>query len=148
MLSISDATPIYLFTLPTDMRKSFDGLCGLIETHLHAAEGGRTGVAAVTDGGLFVFLNRRRDRMKLMYFDGDGLAIWYKRLESGRFQLPGVAHGGDHVIMDARQLRLILDGIDLTSVRRRQRYQPPSRRPADQGVTDDQRATHHTTAAV
>ena len=154
MLSLSDAMPIYLFTLPTDMRKSFDGLCGLVETHLHGAEGGCTGVKAVTGGQLFVFLNRRRDRMKVMYFDGDGLAIWYKRLERGRFQLPGVADGADHIIIDARQLRLILDGIDLASVRRRQRYQPPEHRPAPkhqparQDVTDDQQPTQAAGAAV
>ena len=154
MLSLSDLTPIYLFTPPADMRKSFDGLCGLVETHLHAEEGGRTGVEAVAGGRLFVFLNRRRDRMKVMYFDGDGLAIWYKRLERGRFQLPGVADGADHIIIDARQLRLILDGIDLASVRRRQRYQPPEYRPAPehqparQDVTDDPRPTQPAGAAA
>ena len=78
MLHFTDATPIYLFTAPTDMRKSFDGLSGLISLHFESA--------SVTDGSLFVFINRRRDRMKVMGFDGDGLAIGYKRLEEGRYE--------------------------------------------------------------
>jgi transposase len=144
MLAFSDATPIYLFTAPTDMRKSFDGLSGLIEQHL--------GASSVTDGSLFVFVNRRRDRMKVMGFDGDGLAIWYKRLEAGRYELPMNPMGGGDVRIDARQLRLILDGVDLGSVKRRKRYaKPPARNALDspsakfRGVTDDDRATHRTT---
>jgi transposase len=138
MLSFRDATPIYLFTLPTDMRKSFDGLSGLIALHFDAS---------VTDGALFVFINRRRDRMKVMYFDVDGLAIWYKRLERGRYELPMNPTGRCDVQIDARQLRLILDGIDLSSVRQRKRYTPPSRK-HHQGVTDDDRTVHRTTATA
>lgn len=139
MLSLTDATPIYLYTRPTDMRKSFDGLCGLIAAHL-AAE---TGHADVTRGGLFVFVNRRRDRIKVMYFDGDGLAIWYKRLEQGRYQLPVCDAGRSSVTIDARQLRLILDGIDLTSVRQRKRYTLPQAR---RNRTDEGRTTHRATS--
>ncbi len=151
MISFSDATPIYLFSLPTDMRKSFDGLSGLIERHF-------TGVS-VTDGSRFVFINRRRDRMKVMGFDGDGLAIWYKRLEAGRYQLPMNPTGRGDVRIDARQLRLILDGIDLGSVKQRKRYaKPPPPNAADspsdhvrgrgRGVTDDERATHRATRSA
>ena len=139
MLGFSDATPIYLFTLPTDMRKSFDGLSGLIALHFDAA--------SVTGGALFVFINRRRDRMKVMYFDSDGLAIWYKRLERGRYELPMNPTGRCDVQIDARQLRLILDGVDLGSVRQRKRYTPPSRK-HHQGVTDDDRTVHRTTATA
>lgn len=135
MLAFSDATPIYLFTWPTDMRKSFDGLSGLIARHL--------GASSVTDGALFVFINRRRDRMKVMGFDGDGLAIWYKRLEAGRYELPMNPMGRGDVRIDARQLRLILDGVDLGSVKRRKRYRPP-KPPPPPSVTDDDRATHRT----
>jgi transposase len=138
MLQFSDATPIYLFTLPTDMRKSFDGLSGLIALHFDAA---------VTDGALFVFINRRRDRMKVMYFDIDGLAIWYKRLEQGRYELPSNPTGRCDVRIDARQLRLILDGVDLRSVRQRKRYRPP-RRSNPQDVTDDDRTARRTTATA
>jgi len=146
MLHFTDATPIYLFTAPTDMRKSFDGLSGLISLHFESA--------SVTDGSLFVFINRRRDRMKVMGFDGDGLAIWYKRLEEGRYELPTNPTDRRDVRIDARQLRLILDGVDLRSVKRRKRYTPPRRDelglPSDhfreRGVTDDDRPTHRTTS--
>lgn len=124
-------TPIYLFTAPTDMRKSFDGLCGLVARHLPSVR--------LADGALFVFLNRRRDRMKVMSFDDDGLAIWYKRLERGCYELPANPDRRSDVQITARQLRLILDGIDLRSVRHRKRYRRPIHLPP--GVTDDDRAT-------
>jgi transposase len=139
MLQFTDAMPIYLFTAPTDMRKSFDGLSGLIARHL--------GSSSLTDGSLFVFINRRRDRMKVMGFDGDGLAIWYKRLEEGRYELPMNPMDRGDVQIDARQLRLILDGVDLGSVKRRKRYTPP-KPPPPPSVTDDDRATHRTTATA
>lgn len=142
MLHFSDVfpgAPIYLFTLPTDMRKSFDGLSGLVALHIDAV--------SVTDGALFVFLNRRRDRMKVMYFDGDGLAIWYKRLERGRYELPMNPTDRCDVRIDARQLRLILDGVDLSSVRQRKRYTPPNQTHYP-SVTDDDRATHRTTTTA
>jgi hypothetical protein len=72
-----------------------------------------------------VFRNRRSDRLKILYFDRDGLAIWYKRLEQGRFQWPRVAPGQSSVSIEAGALQLILEGIDLDSVRRRKRYRPP-----------------------
>jgi transposase len=137
VLSPGETTPVYLCTQPTDMRKSFDGLCGLVESQFDGDHRG------VTGGGLFVFINRRRDRMKVLYFDSDGLAIWYKRLERGRFELPARGAGRRSLEIDARQLRLILDGIDLGSVRRRRRYSLPRERDA---VTDDDRAADRATA--
>ncbi len=72
-------------------------------------------------------MNRRRDRLKILYWDRDGLAIWYKRLESpGTFQLPAVAHDAVSIEMTATQLSLILSGIDLRSARQRRRYQRPT----------------------
>ena len=116
MLSVTPAatTPIYLYTAPTDMRKGFAGLSGLVES---ASD------LRVTGGGLFVFINRRRDRMKVLCFDGDGLVLWYKQLERGRYQLPvSATEADDRLPIDATQLRLILDGIDLNSVKRRKRF--------------------------
>lgn len=118
MLSLGSQTPIYLYTLPADMRKGFDGLMGLITA---------ASMGDVYDG-LFVFGNRRGDRMKILYFDRDGLAIWYKRLERGRFQWPvnrGVEGDAASIPIEASELRLILDGIDLRSVKRRKRWRPP-----------------------
>jgi transposase len=95
------------------MRKSFDGLSGLVQECF--------GQDLLT-GHLFLFLNRRRDRLKILYFDRDGLAIWYKRLESGSFEMPRVA-GGDGVELQPAQLAMILSGIDMRSARQRKRFQ-------------------------
>jgi len=76
---------------------------------------------------LFLFVNRRRDRMKILYWDRDGLAIWYKRLETpGTFQIPATATQAASIEMTPTQLSLILSGIDLGSARQRKRYQRPT----------------------
>ena len=74
-----------------------------------------------TDGSLFLFINRRRDRLKMLYWDRDGLAIWYKRLESGTLESIG-ADGKATVEIDATQLAMLLGGVTLGSARRRKRY--------------------------
>jgi transposase len=117
MLSLSLSVEIFLCAEPTDMRKGFDGLLGLVQTQL---------ARDVLVGGLFVFVNRRRDRLKLLYWDEDGLAIWHKRLEAGTFQLPAIAANAPSVQLTAAQLGLILRGIDLASVRVRKRYRRPA----------------------
>ncbi len=100
MLSLTAATRIYLYRGPCDMRKSFDGLCGLVRSEL-----GQDPLS----GSLFVFCNRRRTMVKLLYFDRDGFAIWYKRLEQGSFQPPHqLCKDG---LMDRRQLSLLLEGV-------------------------------------
>ena len=96
------------------MRYGFDRLAQRVEEQAQRD---------VLAGGLFVFFNRRRDRMKLLYWDTDGLALWSKRLESGNFQLPAVALEATSVELSATQLALILGGIDLASVRQRKRFQ-------------------------
>lgn len=111
MLSLPPQVRVFLCTQPTDMRKSFDGLTGLVE-EVFGEE--------LLSGHLFVFVNRRRDRAKILAWDRDGLAIWYKRLEAGTFQLP--AHSADGVELDAAELSMLLAGIDLKSARRRKRY--------------------------
>jgi transposase len=95
---ISLTQPIYLYDEPIDMRKSFDGLCAIIETSLKKE---------VINGGYFVFLNRQRDRMKLLYWDLDGLAIWYKRLEKGRF--PRVRKGAAPI--SRREFLMLMEDI-------------------------------------
>jgi transposase len=110
---LSAAVRVFLCTRPTDMRKSFDGLSGLVQECF---------TADLLTGHLFLFLNRRRDRIKILYFDRDGLAIWYKRLESGSFEMPRTA-GGDGVELHPAQLAMILSGIDMRSARQRKRFQ-------------------------
>jgi transposase len=113
VLSLALPVDIYLCVEPTDMRKSFDGLWALAVDHL-----GRDPLR----GGLFVFINKRRDRMKLLYWDTDGIAVWAKRLEAGTFQTPRVDAQSPSVTLSATELTLLLRGIDLTSVRQRKRY--------------------------
>jgi transposase len=111
MLSLSPQVRVFLCTQPADMRKSFDGLSGLV-SEVFGQE--------PLSGDLFVFVNRRRDRLKILMWDRDGLALWYKRLEAGTFQVPAATTAG--VELDAAQLSMLLAGIDLNTARRRKRY--------------------------
>jgi transposase len=108
MLALTAATRIYLYRPSCDMRKSFDGLCGLIRAELNQDP---------LSGSLFVFCNRRRNMVKLLYWDSDGLAIWYKRLEKGSFSMPRL-HDTDGRI-DRRELSLLLEGVIPKKVSRR-----------------------------
>ncbi len=115
MLSLATNTRIWLCTTPTDMRKSFDGLSGLVQS-VFARD--------VLEGDLFVFVNRRRDRIKLLWWDRDGLALWYKRLESGTFETPCLGTDRSHVELDVTEMAMLLGGVSLASVKRRKRYTP------------------------
>ena len=116
MLNLNKQIPIYLYTQPTDMRKSFNGLMGLVENEM---------ILNPLSGHLFVFRNRIGDKLKILYWDTDGLAIWYKRLEKGIFQwlqeTPGAIPGGG-IQIDAAQFSLLLEGIDMKKIHRRRRY--------------------------
>jgi len=113
MLSLSASTRIFLALGPTDMRQGFDGLSGIVANHLHADP---------LSGALFLFINRRRDRLKVLYWDGDGLAIWYRRLEEGTFRLPRASRDVASVEMRSDEFTMLLRGIDLTSVKRHKRF--------------------------
>jgi transposase len=113
MLSFAPNLHIYLHTRPTDLRKSFDGLSGLVRS-VFAAE--------PTDGSLYLFLNRRRDRLKALWWDRDGLALFYKRLARGAFEQLLAADGSDILQLDATQLAMWLGGVTLASAQRRKRY--------------------------
>jgi transposase len=111
MLALTGATRIFLYRGAADMRKSFDGLSGLVRTELEEDP---------LSGSLFVFCNRRRTMVKLLYWDRDGLALWYKRLEKGTFRVPAPAASGALEI-DRRGLSLLLEGV--TPRRLNRRYQ-------------------------
>jgi transposase len=113
MLSVPGAVKIFLCLEPADMRRSFDGLAGMVEHVLHEDP---------LSGHLFVFRNRRADRVKLLYWDRDGLCIWYKRLEAGTFRFPAAREGQTSVTISAAEWAMLLDGVDLASVRRGRRY--------------------------
>jgi transposase len=108
VLALTAATRIYLYRPACDMRKSFDGLCGLIRSELDADP---------LSGSLFVFCNRRRSMVKLLYWDRDGFAIWYKRLEQGTFNLPHILAQNGRI--DRRQLSLLLEGVTPKKVSKR-----------------------------
>src|SRR6185312_8042171 len=110
---LSAAARVFLCTRPTDLRKGFDGLSGLVQECFQED---------VLTGHLFLFVNRRRDRIKVLYFDRDGLVIWYKRLEEGSFEIPGTTETTGMELRPA-QLAMILSGIDLQSARQRKRFQ-------------------------
>jgi transposase len=120
MILLPSPVRIFLCTRSTDLRKSLDGLSGLVQECFSQD---------LLTGHLFLFLNRRRDRIKILYFDRDGLAIWYKRLETGSFQMPQVA-AGDGIAIRPAQLAMLLSGIDLRTARQRKRFQLPGRVPA------------------
>jgi transposase len=117
MINLPHPVRVFLHTPATDLRKGFDALSGLVTTAFGQDP---------TSGHLFLFVNRRRDRLKILYWDhGDGLAIWYKRLEIGSFQIPNTSTEAVSIEMTPTQLSLILSGIDLRSARQRKRYQRP-----------------------
>lgn len=104
---------IYLCTSPTDMRKGFDTLAVLVKDFL-----GQDPLS----GHLFLFVSRNRSRLKILYWDADGFALWYKRLEEGTFRLPRVSSDAAGVELKASELAMLLDGIDLRSVKRGKRF--------------------------
>jgi transposase len=120
VIGLPRSARILLFAEPTDMRKGHNGLQGLV-------------LAAGEDpfgGDLFVFISRRRDRAKILTYDGGGLVLWYKRLEKGRFRHP--KRDETNVELDATALAMLLDGIDVEHVRRPAKWEP--RRPANETI--------------
>jgi len=113
MISIASSTRIFVATSPTDMRKGFDGLQGLVSGVLELDP---------LSGHLFLFINRRRDKLKVLYWDGDGLAIWYRRLEQGTFQMPTVDSNKCVAEMNREDLIMLIRGVDYERVRRRKRF--------------------------
>ena len=112
---------VYLCTTPTDMRKGFDTLAALVREHL-----GRDPLS----GDLFLFLSRGKDRLKALVWEKDGFALWHKRLEEGTYRLPPHPPDSKGVTLRASELAMLLDGIDLRSVRRSPRYQWAAGAPA------------------
>ena len=112
MTNLSDIR-IFLCATPTNMSYSFDRLMGLAQKIFDRDP---------LSGHLFLFINRDRDRIKILFWDLDGFCIWYKRLEAGTFQFPDAANNEQGIELDYDQLTKLLGGIDLRSGRRRRRY--------------------------
>lgn len=111
MLSFSSRQRYFLYRAATDMRKGFNGLSGLVRQHIGHE---------LLSGDAFVFLNKRRDRIKILVWDRNGFVVWYKVLEQGTFELPAAEN--DSLEMSWTDIQLLLEGIEIKSVKRRKRY--------------------------
>ena len=104
---------VYLCLSPCDMRRSFDGLHALVRDHLQLDP---------FAGHLYLFANKRRDRLKILYWDRDGFAIWAKRLEAGTYAIPCGEPGALRFEISVEELGALLSGINLSNATRRKRY--------------------------
>lgn len=111
MLTLPSKVRVFLWTKPVDMRKGFQGLSNLARQNHD-----------IFDGDLFVFVGRRRDRCKVLFWERGGFVLIYKRLEQGRFKLP--EHGADEFEMTSSELAMLLDGLDFSRVQRSKVWRP------------------------
>jgi len=114
ILALSDTRTHYLYRKETDMRKSFDSLCGIISNEL----GKR-----VQDGDIFIFINKPRTHLKLLLWERGGFTLFYRRLEQGTFEIPAFDHDAKSMQLSADQLMFILKGISLKEISYRKTYQ-------------------------
>jgi transposase len=118
MLRFPASVRIFLCLEPADMRRSFDGLSGIVRSIIRESP---------TCGHLFVFRNKRRDRVKILWWDRDGFAIFYKRLEKGTFHFPASGdRGGQRCEVDQRDFAMILEGFEQNNLRKHSRFQRPA----------------------
>ena len=118
MLHLSATCKYYLYCGDADMRKGFDSLSGIVSQHMQLN---------ALSGAVFIFVNRRRNQLKLLLWEGDGFSLYHKRLEQGTYELPAVQiNKAGSVNITAQQLLLILQGISLKSIKHRRRYIHPS----------------------
>jgi transposase len=113
MIHLPASVRVYLCLAPTDMRRSFDGLHALVRDHLELD---------AFAGHLYIFSNKRRDRVKILYWDHDGFAVWAKRLERGVFVIPSGDPGSPRIEITTEELGALLSGIDLEQAARHKRY--------------------------
>lgn len=113
MIHLPASVRVYLCLTPTDMRRSFDGLHALVRDHLQLD---------AFAGHLYIFSNRRKDRLKVLYWDRDGFAVWAKRLEEGSFAIPSGEAGSTRIEITTEELGAVLSGIDLQQATKRKRY--------------------------
>lgn len=120
MLTLPSSVRVYLAAEPIDLRRGHDGLVAIVrsEWRLNPFE-----------GHLFVFFGRRLDRVKILVWDRNGFVLYYKRLSQGRFRMPKIPSDASRVELDATTLAMLLDGIDVKSVRRPVNWAPPAALP-------------------
>lgn len=113
MFALSESHRFYLYAHPTDMRKSFDSLCGLVSNEL----GDRP-----DNGSVYIFINKLRDKCKLLQWQSGGFILYYKRLEEGTFELPHYDKSVKSLVLNYSQLVLLVDGLSIGHIGRRKRY--------------------------
>lgn len=113
MFSLTSSYRYFFYNTPTDMRKGFDGLCGLVQGQLHRNP---------LSGEVFIFINRTRNKVKLLKWEEGGFVLYYKRLESGTFELPTWNQDSKTVEMTWSNLVMMIDGISLKNIHRRKRF--------------------------
>ena len=114
MFTLSSSNSFHLYSQPTDMRKSFDGLSGLIQNTLESNP---------CNGDVFIFINRRRDKMKLLHWQGISFTLYYKRLEEGTFELPVYDIKTGSIVLNYAQIVMLVDGLTIKNIQKRKRYQ-------------------------
>lgn len=122
MLTLATGTKVYLAAEPVDLRRGHDGLCSLVKNTLKLD---------AFEGHLFVFVGRRGDRVKVLFWDRGGFVLYYKRLARGRFRMPRVPDGADRVVLDGTELAMLLGGFDVARARRAEAWEPSSPRQPD-----------------
>lgn len=113
MFSLTSSFHYYLYREPTDMRKSFDGLSGIVQGQLDRNP---------TSGEVFIFVNRRKNKVKLLRWEQGGFILYYKRLETGTFELPGFTGDAVSCQMSWSGLMLMIEGISIEKSKQRRRY--------------------------
>ena len=114
MLHLSPAIQYYLYTRHTDMRKGFDSLCGIVSSQMELD---------ALSGAVFIFINKKRNQVKLLLWEGDGLSLYYKRLEQGTYERPLSSENTATAALSYQQLQFILQGVALQKIHYHKRYQ-------------------------
>ena len=115
MFTLSSTNNFHLYSQPTDMRKSFDGLSGLIQNNLDSNP---------CNGDVFIFINKRRDKIKLLHWQGISFTLYYKRLEEGTFEVPIYDPEAGSIVLSYTQMVMLVDGLTIKNIQKRKRYQP------------------------
>ena len=118
MFTLSTSNRFHLYSNATDMRKSFNGLSGIVTNELDHTP---------SNGDVFLFINKSRDKIKLLHWQSGGFVLYYKRLEQGRFDFPDYDANVASIGLDYTQLVLLIDGVSITNLHRKKRYKLPKK---------------------
>lgn len=113
MFTLGSSLRFQLYSQATDMRKSFDGLCGLIHNHLHQS---------AVNGDVYVFINKPRNKIKLLHWSGSSFVLYYKRLETGTFEHPKYDIKTGSYQLNYTQIVMLIDGISIKNIERKKRF--------------------------